>query len=59
MIYPIIIIFLSIAMIVTFLLFVIPKIQKMYVDARVKLPELTTFVINASDFLKANIYYIV
>ncbi len=59
LIYPIIIIFLSIAMIVTFLLFVIPKIQKMYVDARVKLPELTTFVINASDFLKANIYYIV
>jgi type II secretory pathway component PulF len=45
-------------MIITFLLFVIPKIKKMYVDARVKLPELTQAVIDISNFLQENIYYI-
>ncbi len=58
LIYPTIIVTLSIAMIITFLLFVIPKIKKMYVEARVKLPELTQAVIDTSDFLQTNIYYI-
>jgi type II secretory pathway component PulF len=40
-----VVIALSIAMIFTFMLFVIPKIQKMYADAKVNLPGLTEFVI--------------
>ena len=51
-----VVISLSIAMIITFMLFVIPKIQKMYADAKVNLPWLTEFVINASDFLQKNIF---
>lgn len=54
--YPMVVISLSIAMIITFMLFVIPKIQKMYADAKVNLPWLTEFVINASDFLQKNIF---
>ncbi|MDD5213282.1 MAG: type II secretion system F family protein [Candidatus Gracilibacteria bacterium] len=53
--YPMVVIALSIAMIVTFMLFVIPKIQKMYSDAKVNLPGLTEFVIGASEFLQENI----
>lgn len=53
--YPIIIIILSIWMILTFMLYVIPKIQKMYKDAKVNLPDLTQFVIDISKFLQKNI----
>lgn len=53
--YPMVVIWLSIAMIITFMLFVIPKIQKMYNDANVNLPWLTEFVIAASEFLQENI----
>lgn len=56
--YPMVVIGLSIAMIMTFMLFVIPKIQKMYNDAKVNLPGLTEFVINASDFLQENLIFI-
>ncbi|MDD4151888.1 MAG: type II secretion system F family protein [Candidatus Gracilibacteria bacterium] len=52
--YPAVVITLSIAMIVTFMLFVIPKIQKMYTDANVNLPELTQNVISISEFLQKN-----
>ncbi len=56
--YPMVVIALSIAMIITFMLFVIPKIQKMYDDAKVNLPGLTEFVINTSVFLQENIVII-
>ena len=58
LIYPIIIVTLSILMIVWFMTFVIPKVKKMYVDARVNLPELTQSVIDISDFLIKNYLYI-
>ncbi len=54
LIYPSIIIGLSIIMIIGFMTFVIPRIQKMYVDARVNLPPLTQSVIDASVFLQNN-----
>lgn len=54
LIYPSIIISLSIVMIIGFMTFVIPKVQKMYVDARVNLPDLTQAVINISVFLQEN-----
>ncbi len=59
LIYPIIIITLSILMIWVFMVYVIPKIQKMYKDAKVNLPELTQNVISLSEFIQRNITYIV
>lgn len=54
LIYPIVIITLSIWMIWVFMIFVIPKIQKMYSDSKVNLPELTQNVIALSDFTQKN-----
>lgn len=54
LIYPSIIITLSISMIIGFMLFVIPRVQKMYSDARVNLPWLTQKVIDISEFLQTN-----
>lgn len=54
LIYPAIIVSLSIAMIIGFMLFVIPRVQKMYADAKVSLPDLTQNVIDASVFLQEN-----
>lgn len=54
LIYPIIIVTLSICMIIGFMVYVIPKVQDMYKDARVNLPDLTQKVIDASNFLKEN-----
>lgn len=57
-VYPMIIVGLSLIMITIFILYVIPKITDMYKDAKVNLPKLTKFVIDLSDFLQANIFYI-
>lgn len=54
MIYPAIIITLSIIMIIWFITFVIPRVQKMYFDARVNLPSLTQKVIDISTYLQKN-----
>jgi type IV pilus assembly protein PilC len=42
-------------MIIVFMVYVIPKIQDMYKDARVNLPELTQVIINISNFLQKNL----
>jgi len=55
LIYPSVIITLSIWMIWIFMIYVIPKIQKMYKDARVNLPDLTQTIISISNFLQRNI----
>lgn len=57
--YPIIIIILSFGMVLVFMLYVIPKIQEMYSDAKVNLPWLTQVVINISKFLQENIILLV
>ncbi|MDD5769497.1 MAG: type II secretion system F family protein [Candidatus Gracilibacteria bacterium] len=59
LIYPAIITTLSIGMIIGFMLFVIPRVQKMYSDARVNLPSLTQNVINISQFLQQNYLYLI
>ncbi len=58
LIYPIVIVILSISMIVVFMVYVIPKVQKMYKDSKVNLPSLTQHVIDTSKFLQNNIWYI-
>lgn len=57
--YPFVIVGLSISMIWVFMIFVIPKIQTMYKDAKVNLPSLTQTVIDMSVFIQANIAWII
>lgn len=59
LIYPCIIVTLSICMIIWFMVFVIPKVQKMYIDAKVNLPSLTQSVIGASEFLQTNYLFLI
>lgn len=59
LIYPIVIIALSLGMILVFMIYVIPKITDMYKDAKVNLPKLTQAVIDISDFLQKNIVLII
>jgi len=58
LIYPMVIITLSIGMILVFMIYVIPKITDMYKDAKVNLPTLTQKVIDISDFLQKNVFEI-
>ncbi|MDD2907691.1 MAG: type II secretion system F family protein [Candidatus Gracilibacteria bacterium] len=59
MIYPMVIITLSICMIGVFMIFVIPKLEQMYKDSKVNLPSLTQHVIDISKFLQDNIFFII
>ena len=59
LIYPIVIITLSIAMIFVFMIYIIPKIKDMYSDAKVNLPDLTKFVIKTSEFIQENLILII
>lgn len=59
LIYPAIIVTLSISMIIWFMTFVIPRVQKMYEDARVNLPSLTQHVIDISEFIQTNYLYLI
>jgi type II secretory pathway component PulF len=54
-----VIITLSIAMVFVFMIYVIPKIKDMYSDAKVNLPNLTTNVINISEFIQNNLNAII
>ena len=58
LIYPMVIVTLSVAMIFVFMIYVIPKIKDMYSDAKVNLPDLTKFVIKTSEFIQANLILI-
>lgn len=59
LIYPMVIVTLSLGMILVFMIYVIPKITDMYKDAKVNLPTLTQTVIDISDFLQENITQII
>lgn len=59
LIYPMVIIWLSIGMIWVFMIYVIPKIEQMYKDSKVNLPSLTQNVINTSHFIQENIVWII
>ena len=54
MIYPIVVFFVAIAVCVVLLVKVVPTFMEMFKDMDVKMPGITTFVVNASDWLKAN-----
>ena len=58
LIYPIVVITLSIIMVCVFMVYVIPKIEVMYEDSKVNLPTLTQTVINISKFMQENIVLI-
>lgn len=58
MIYPAILLFLTIAMVVFMMIFIVPKIASAFSQQWVALPALTQFVINTSDFIK-NDYFII
>ena len=54
MIYPIVVFVVAIAVCVVLLVKVVPTFMEMFKDMDVKMPGITTFVVNASDWLKAN-----
>jgi len=59
MTYPIAVIGLAVALVNVLLIFVIPVFADMFADFGAKLPAPTQFLIDLSDFLKANILYII
>jgi type IV pilus assembly protein PilC len=54
MVYPLILVFLALALVTGMMTFVIPKIAAMYEQANVNLPTVTQTVINISDFTVNN-----
>lgn len=59
MTYPIAVIGLAVALVNVLLIFVIPVFADMFADFGAQLPAPTQFLIDLSDFLKANILYII
>jgi len=59
MTYPIAVIGLAIALVNVLLIFVIPVFADMFADFGAQLPAPTQFLIDLSDFLKANILYLI
>lgn len=59
MIYPVILMFITVCMVIFMLVFILPKITESFKKTWVKLPALTQFLINASDFLINNYLLIV
>jgi len=59
LVYPMVIVWLSISMIFVFMIYVIPKVKDMYSDAKVNLPWLTTNVIKTSEFIQNNLNLII
>lgn len=57
--YPIIIISTAILVVLFMLQFVVPMFEDIFKQQQVELPGITVFVINMSDFIKQNIYYLV
>ncbi|MDD4027470.1 MAG: type II secretion system F family protein [Bacilli bacterium] len=58
MTYPIVIFVFAIVIIVFILIFVIPEFVDIYADIDAELPAITSAVINISNFLQNNIYFI-
>ncbi len=56
--YPCLVIVFSIAVVIFILLYLIPQFVDIYNTAGVKLNPITVFIINASEFLQANMLYV-
>ena len=54
MIYPIVVFIVAIAVCVVLLVKVVPTFMNMFKDMDIKMPSITVFVVNASDWLQAN-----
>lgn len=59
MMYPIITIVVAFVVVVVILVFVIPVFQEMFAGLGGELPALTQIVVNASEFAKGNIHFII
>lgn len=59
MVYPAVTMGIAVIVTTVILVFVIPVFQSMFADFGGELPLMTQFVINLSDFLKSNIFYII
>lgn len=58
MVYPIVLIFASIAIVAILMIFVVPKLIKVFNQSKNELPWITKLIIGISNFLIANIYLI-
>lgn len=59
MVYPLILLGLTICMVVFMMIFIVPKITEAFVKADVALPGLTQFVVSVSDFMMTKWYIII
>ncbi|MDF1498118.1 MAG: type II secretion system F family protein [Patescibacteria group bacterium] len=59
MIYPAVLIFASILVIILMMVFVVPKLAKSFQQNNIKLPWTTQFIMNLSDFITANFFIII
>ncbi len=59
MVYPLILICASIAVIAVLMIFVVPKLVKIFSQSNNELPWITKLIISASNFLVSNIYLVV
>ncbi|MGC8491751.1 MAG: type II secretion system F family protein [Syntrophobacteraceae bacterium] len=57
--YPAIVVSIAVIVVAVILIFVIPVFTKLFTDAGVKLPAMTLFVMNLSDFVKNYIHWII
>jgi len=57
--YPAIVVTIAVCVIAVILIYVIPVFTGLFLDAGVKLPALTQFVINLSDFSKRYFYWVI
>lgn len=59
MVYPLIVLAVAVAVIIILMTFVIPVFAKLFASVGAKLPTLTTYVIDFSDFMRSNVLYII
>ena len=59
MIYPIILVFLTLTMVIGMMVYIIPKIATVFTTAHTELPALTRYVIAVSDFFRNDWYWII
>jgi len=52
MIYPVVLLFLTISMVIFMMIFIVPKITAVFLKSWTELPKLTQIIVSVSDFLK-------
>ncbi len=57
--YPVIVISIAVIVVTVILIWVIPVFSKLFTDAGVKLPAMTLFVMNLSDFMKRYFHWMI